>query len=74
VAVQPDTQAQAYHVEAMTCSHCAAHVREALLAVPGVTNAHVDLGAKTAVVEGSAAPEAVHDAVREAGYEVTDKV
>jgi uncharacterized protein len=62
-----------YLVDGMTCSHCAAHVREALLSVPGVSNARVDLGAKTATVEGSAAPEAVCEAVREAGYEASGR-
>ncbi len=59
-------------VEGMSCSHCVAHVREALGSVPGVTRAEVDLGKKQAVVEGSAFDDAaMKAAVAEAGYEIT---
>ncbi|GAC1306952.1 MAG: mercury resistance system periplasmic binding protein MerP [Steroidobacteraceae bacterium] len=37
-------------VEKMTCGTCPIVVKKALSRVPGVTDAHVDLGTKTAVV------------------------
>ena len=60
-------------IEGMSCGHCSARVEKALSAVPGVSNVHVDLAAKTATVtaEDSVADKALSDAVTEAGYEVT---
>ena len=58
-------------IEGMMCAHCAAHVEQALNALPGVT-AVVDLAAKTAVVTGDAGDEALKKAVADAGYQVTD--
>lgn len=60
-------------IEGMSCGHCVKHVEEALREVPGVSDVHVDLQGKNAVVEGE---ETVNDtllraAVEEAGYEVT---
>ncbi|MEW5931671.1 MAG: heavy-metal-associated domain-containing protein [Gemmatimonadota bacterium] len=55
----------------MTCGSCRRHVEEALLGVPGVRAAQVDVGAGRAEVAydpGSAAPEQLVGAVREAGY------
>lgn len=62
------------HINGMSCGHCAAAVEKALRAVPGVTDAAVDLAAKTAAVEaeGSVADEALKAAVTEAGYAVMD--
>lgn len=37
-------------VEGMTCTNCVRHVTEALLKVPGVTAAVVDLPAESAIV------------------------
>ncbi|HMJ90241.1 MAG TPA: cation-translocating P-type ATPase [Candidatus Acidoferrum sp.] len=60
-------------VRGMTCQNCARHVREALQAVPGVTQAAVDLEAESAGIRWSdeAQPdiEAAVQAVVEAGYE-----
>lgn len=41
-------------VEGMTCAGCVRGVERALLAVPGVTSAHVNLATEKAVVTGSA--------------------
>jgi P-type Cu+ transporter len=58
-------------IEGMTCASCVARVEKALCAVPGVGSAEVNLATETATVsyaEG-AAPSALLDAVRAAGYE-----
>jgi P-type Cu+ transporter len=58
-------------IEGMTCASCVARVEKALRAVPGVGSAEVNLATETATVsyaEG-AAPSALLDAVRAAGYE-----
>ncbi len=58
-------------VEGMSCNHCVMHVREALVGVPGVTSAQVDLAKKQAIVEGANFDdEALKAAVADAGYEV----
>ncbi len=58
-------------VKGMTCAHCVKAVREALLAVPGVDGADVDLEGASATVTGSAADAAMLAAVEKAGYEIT---
>jgi Cu+-exporting ATPase len=58
-------------IEGMTCASCVARVEKALLRVPGVATAEVNLATETASVtlaEG-AAPETLVAAVRGAGYE-----
>jgi len=58
-------------IEGMSCDHCVAHVKNALIEVAGVTKADVDLAKKSAVVEGSSFDDqALKAAVAEAGYEV----
>ncbi len=58
-------------VEGMRCMHCKASVEKALKAVEGVTDAVVDLEAKTATICTAAdIPDSVlMDAVREKGFE-----
>lgn len=57
-------------VDGMMCSHCQNHVKEALAAVDGVSNAEVDLEAKEATVTLSkdVPDETLMAAVTEAGY------
>lgn len=57
-------------IEGMMCKHCQARVEKALKAVPGAETVTVDLEAKTAEITGTAAPEALKQAVIDAGYQV----
>ncbi|MFD2367873.1 heavy metal translocating P-type ATPase [Pseudoduganella sp. GCM10020061] len=61
-------------VEGMTCASCVARVEKALLKVPGVTGATVNLATEKAGVRtaGDVAPEALAAAVRAAGYEARE--
>lgn len=56
-------------IQGMTCGHCVQHVKNALLKVPGVQGAEVDLKAGSAEVTGLADPSALIAAVVEEGYE-----
>ena len=63
-------------IAGMTCAMCVKSVENALTEVPGVSEARVNLGSETAVVEYD--PETVRlpdleKAVRDAGYEVIDE-
>ena len=59
-------------IEGMSCGHCKAAVEKALKDVGGVETAVVDLEKKQAVVTGSAAMEAMREAVEDAGYDVVE--
>ena len=62
---------QILHVTGMTCDHCAASVKQALLAVAGVSGAEVSYPDATARVEVAAGTHvaALLDAVRAKGYD-----
>ncbi|PWR02364.1 heavy metal translocating P-type ATPase [Meridianimarinicoccus roseus] len=55
-------------VEGMTCASCVGRVERALLAVPGVTAANVNLATEHATVEGTADVSVLIAAVAETGY------
>jgi Cu+-exporting ATPase len=55
-------------VTGMTCASCAGRVERALAAVPGVANAHVNLAAEAAEVEGAAPVPVLAQALSRAGY------
>ena len=55
-------------IEGMTCASCVGRVEKALRAVPGVTEASVNLATEKATVHGGD-PARLVAAVREAGYE-----
>lgn len=58
-------------IKGMMCNHCKMHVEEALAKVEGVTSVKVNLEKGEAEVCGSAKKEALIEAVKAAGYEVT---
>lgn len=60
-------------IEGMSCQHCVAHVTRALEGVEGVTNVQVSLENKSATLDATDAvtPDALRQAVADAGYEVT---
>lgn len=55
-------------VTGMTCASCVGRVERALKAVPGVTDASVNLATERATVTGRADPAALMQAVAAAGY------
>ncbi|MBE6917330.1 MAG: cadmium-translocating P-type ATPase [Ruminococcaceae bacterium] len=57
-------------VEGMMCPHCKAMVEKVCKAVPGATDALVDLQAKNVTVSGNADRDALVKAITDAGYEV----
>ncbi len=56
-------------ISGMSCAGCVATVENALKAVPGVTEATVNLVERSATVAGSAEPQALIAAVRAASYD-----
>lgn len=60
-------------VEGMSCGGCAAAVEKIVLRVDPGAKAKVDLGAREALIEGEAAPEAVCEALSKAGYPATPR-
>ena len=56
-------------VEGMTCASCVGRVEKALKAVPGVTEAVVNLATERATVRGVASAQALVSAIGKAGYE-----
>ena len=59
-------------VEGMMCPHCKAMVEKVCKAVPGTTDAVVDLQAKNVTVRGDADVVALKKAIVDAGYEVIE--
>lgn len=59
-------------IDGMSCEHCVARVKKALLAVDGVTEVTVDLGAKSATVtaDEGVKTDSLKIAVEDAGYTV----
>ncbi len=55
-------------LENLTCASCVARAELALQAVPGVSNARVNLATGQALVEGNAAPTSLASALDAAGY------
>ncbi len=58
------------NVNGMMCPHCKAMVEKVCKAVPGTTDAVVDLQAKNVTVTGDADLDALKKAIVDAGYEV----
>ncbi|MFS2225199.1 copper-exporting P-type ATPase CopA [Pantoea sp. B65] len=55
-------------IDGMSCASCVSRVQNALQQVAGVTQARVNLADRSALVLGSAAPDALVQAVADAGY------
>ena len=68
-----NTMKKELRIEGMMCEHCKMHVTNALKGVEGVTVLEVSLEKKNALVEteASVSDEALKEAVKNAGYEVT---
>ena len=60
------------HVEGMMCKHCKARVESVCKGVSGVTDAVVDLEARTVTVSGTADVQAVKKAIADADYQVVE--
>lgn len=61
-------------VKGMACEGCVENVAKAVRTVPGVTEAHVDLGTASVRVKGRPGAldrQRVIDAIRAAGYEAS---
>ncbi|MDR2980688.1 MAG: heavy metal translocating P-type ATPase [Puniceicoccales bacterium] len=63
-------QKQRLHIQGMSCAGCVGRVEKALQAVPGVSEASVNLATEVATVSGSAPWGSLKDAVEKAGYKV----
>lgn len=60
------------NIDGMTCGHCEAAVRKALLQVDGVETVEVDRAKGSATIEGRPDPEQLVMAVQEEGYEASE--
>ncbi len=60
-----------FSIEGMTCASCVGRVEKALKAIPGVTDAAVNLATERASVRGTAPAEALINAVQQAGYKAS---
>lgn len=65
---QPE-MTQIFTVTGMSCNHCADRVSSAIKALPGVTDATVDLANAKVTVTGQFDPNQVIEAVKAAGYD-----
>ena len=59
-----------FEMTGMTCASCSARVKKVTRGVSGVTDAQVDLQAKTVTATGGANRDALCKAITDAGYEV----
>ncbi len=66
-----DMSERVYRIEGMSCNHCRMSAQKALLSVPGVEAATVDLDTKLAHVTGDAPVEALAKAIDEIGFTLT---
>lgn len=59
-----------FRAEGMMCAHCEAHVREALLAIPGIEKVEADHKKKRVKIECSKMPseKSLKEAIQKAGY------
>ena len=62
-----------YSVTGMSCAACSSRVEKAVSKVDGVTECTVSLLTNSMTVEGTAAPETIIQAVKDAGYGAMQK-
>lgn len=62
------TTRQQYVLSGMTCASCVSSVENAINSVDGVANVSVNLAERSAIVKGNAVPDAIVEAVENAGY------
>jgi len=59
-------------IAGMSCAGCVSAVEEALLKVPGVVNASVNLGERTAIISGNSDADKLIESIRSAGYDAAE--
>jgi copper chaperone len=59
-------------ISGMTCVHCVRAVFTSLAGVDGIDTADVSIGRAVIDHDGTVTPEQIRDAVKVAGYDVTD--
>lgn len=59
-------------VAGMACAGCVSSVENSLTSVEGVTEAAVNLGERTATIQGTATAEALISAIKKAGYDAAE--
>ncbi|MGX9569740.1 heavy-metal-associated domain-containing protein [Pseudomonas viciae] len=62
---------QTFNVQGMSCGHCVKAITQAVQAKDPAADVQVDLGAKTVQVQSSLPADAVLEAIKEEGYEVS---
>ncbi|VUT05194.1 copper-exporting P-type ATPase CopA [Klebsiella spallanzanii] len=67
-AAHDEDDSQQLLINGMSCASCVSRVQNALAAVPGVSQARVNLAERTALVIGSASAAELVQAVEKAGY------
>ena len=67
-AAHDEDDSQQLLINGMSCASCVSRVQHALAAVPGVSQARVNLAERTALVMGSASAAELVQAVEKAGY------
>ncbi len=67
-AAHDEDDSQQLLINGMSCASCVSRVQNALAAVPGVSQARVNLAERTALVMGSASAAELVQAVEKAGY------
>lgn len=62
---------QTFNVQGMSCGHCVKAITQALQSKDPAADVQVDLSAKTVQVQSSLDADAVVEAIKEEGYEVS---
>ncbi|WHS59835.1 cation transporter [Pseudomonas sp. G2-4] len=64
---------QTFNVQGMSCGHCVKAITQAVQAKDPAAEVQVDLGAKTVQVQSALPVDAVLEAIKEEGYEVSPR-